>query len=147
MERATTGHDSGLLTLNIAEGDDAECEARRAAMGEPSRTLVGHFRLVADEGRTAEFRSAFGDETPDYGEALQLREGPPADSRERFVSAYASAYPWEDFAECWAHYLHIVDALETAASYGIDVRVAFAFDSKGAKLDFEPYAADDRSAR
>jgi hypothetical protein len=157
VERAMTGHDSGLITLNIDEGDDAEREARRAAMGEPYRTLVGHFRheighyywdrLVAEEGRTAEFRAAFGDETQDYGEALQrhYREGPPAGWRERFVSAYASTHPWEDFAECWAHYLHIVDALETAGSYGIDVRGAFALDSKGAKLNFEPYAADDAS--
>lgn len=35
----------------------------------------------------------------------------------RFVSAYASAHPWEDWAESWAHYLHIVDPLETARQY------------------------------
>lgn len=125
-----TGHDSGLITLNIAEADDAEREARRTALGEPYRTLLGHFRheighfywdrLIAGGGWLAPFRALFGDETADYGASLQrhYREGPPADWAGRFISAYAAAHPWEDWAETWAHYLHVVDALDTARHWG-----------------------------
>ena len=148
-----TGHDNGVITLNVTEGDDAEREKRRAALGEPYRTLVGHFRheighyywdrLVRDGGRLEAFRELFGDERADYGQALQrhYREGPPPDWQSRFISAYASSHPWEDFAETWAHYLHIVDALETARSYGINVRASFMPDAAGGKIDFKPYAA------
>ena len=154
IKRVLTGHDNGLITLNIAEADDAEREARRAAMREPYRTLLGHIRheighyywdrLVSDEGRIGEFREAFGDETQDYASALErhYRDGAPPDWMNRFISAYASAHPWEDFAETWAHYLHIVDALETARSYGIDARASFTSDDANARLNFEPYAAD-----
>jgi hypothetical protein len=148
-----TGHDNGLITLNIVEGDNAEREKRRAALGEPYRTLVGHFRheighyywdrLVRDGGVTEAFRAVFGDEEINYGEALKrhYQNGPPGDWSNRFISAYASSHPWEDFAETWAHYLHIVDALETARSYGIDVRARFMPDTSGAKIDFNPYNA------
>ncbi len=128
-----TGHDSGLITINIAEADDAEREKRRAAMREPYRTLLGHFRheighwywdrLVRAEPALSAFRAVFGDERADYGQALQrhyARAAPP-DWRERAVSAYATSHPWEDFAETWAHYLHIVDTLETANEFGIGV--------------------------
>ena len=126
-----TGHDSGLVTLNVAEADDAEREARRSAMGEPYRTLLGHFRhesghfywdrLVADGPWLAGFRAHFGDERADYAAALQQHyaAGPADDWPQRFVSAYASAHPWEDWAETWAHYLHVVDALDTAAHWGL----------------------------
>ncbi len=85
----------------------------------------------------------FGDERADYGQALQryYKEGPRADWQDHYVSAYATAHPWEDFAETWAHYLHIVDALETARSYGINVRASFVADPSAAKIDFNPYAA------
>jgi hypothetical protein len=149
----TTGHDNGVITLHVAEGDDAEREKRRTELGEPYRTPVGHVRheighyfwdrLVRDAGRLQPFRALFGDERADYGEALQRHysAGPPPDWAIRFVSAYASAHPWEDFAETWAHYLHIVDALETAASYGINVRARFAPDAAAPRIDFNPYAA------
>jgi hypothetical protein len=39
-----TGHAQGLITINIAEADDAERERHRQNMAEPYRTLVGHFR-------------------------------------------------------------------------------------------------------
>ena len=147
-----TGHDDGLITLNVAEGDDVEREKRRAALGEPYRTLVGHFRheighyywdrLVRDGGRLQPFRDVFGDESVDYGGALQrhYNEGPPPDWPIRYISSYATAHPWEDFAESWAHYLHIVDALETARSYGINVRARLT-EAKDARIDFNPYAA------
>jgi hypothetical protein len=127
-----TGHDGGLITLNIAEADDAVRERTRLSMGEPYRTLVGHFRhevghyywdrLVADMGRQQAFRAVFGDERMDYSEALEqhYRDGAPSDWSQNFVSTYATSHPWEDFAESWAHYFHIVDGLETASVYGVN---------------------------
>lgn len=128
-----TGHDTGLITLNIDEADDAKREAARQAMREPYRTLLGHFRhevghyywdrLVAGTPWLEGFHALFGDETEDYAASLQrnYEQGPPADWRQRFVSAYASTHPWEDWAECWAHYLHMRDAIDTALSFGLSV--------------------------
>jgi hypothetical protein len=125
-----TGHDNGLITINIAEADDAERERMRRQMGEPYRTLLGHFRheiahyywdrLVRDAHGIEAFRQLFGDEREDYGAALQRHyaNGPPPDWQQRFVSPYASTHPWEDWAETWAHYFHMVDTLET----GVRVR-------------------------
>jgi hypothetical protein len=127
--RVMTGHDDGLITLNIAEADDIVREQTRQKMGESYRTLLGHFRhevghyywdrLIEDGGLLEEFRGLFGDEQVDYDAALErhYENGPPAHWPERFISAYASSHPWEDWAETWAHYLHIVDTLETAASF------------------------------
>ena len=39
-----TGHNNGLITLALKEADDAVREQVREAMGEPYRTLLGHFR-------------------------------------------------------------------------------------------------------
>lgn len=125
-----TGHAGGLITINVLEADDAEREARRVALHEPYRTLLGHFRheighyywdvLIRDGGRVEAFRAVFGDESVDYGEALAKHYqsgGNPANWQARHVSAYATCHPWEDWAETWAHYLHMVDLLEAAASY------------------------------
>lgn len=142
-----TGHAAGLITLNIAEGDDAEREARRSAMGEPYRTLIGHMRhevghyywdvLVRGGGRLDDFRALFGDERADYGKALERNyaEGPRPDWADHHISSYASVHPWEDFAETWAHYLHIVDASDTARAFGMRLRV------RGAHVvvDTDPY--------
>jgi hypothetical protein len=129
-----TGHENGLITLNIAEADDAEREKRRVGCSELYRTLLGHFRheiahyywdqLIDGTPRLARFRELFGDETQDYSSALQTHytRGAPADWQTRHVSAYASAHPWEDWAETWAHYLHMVDTLETAASFGLQLK-------------------------
>lgn len=130
--RVMTGHDNGLITLNIAEADDAHREQVRTAMGEPYRTLLGHFRhetghyyfdqLVRDEPHRLEpFRALFGDERADYGDALNAyyRDGAPADWQASYISAYATMHPWEDWAETWAHYLLIVDVLDTSATYGL----------------------------
>ncbi len=130
-EPVLTGHDNGLITINVAEADDAERERLRAAMHEPYRTLLGHFRheighyywerLIRDSEWHARFRERFGDEREDYHGALQrhYEQGAPPDWQSRFVSAYASAHPWEDWAETWAHYLHLVDTLETAQVCGL----------------------------
>jgi hypothetical protein len=132
--RVLTGHDCGVITVNLAEADDAEREKRRLNMHEPYRTLVGHFRhevghyywdrLIRDSNFIDSFRELFGNESADYGEALQAhyKNGAPADWQERYVSAYASSHPWEDWAETWAHYLHMTDALETAADSGLWLR-------------------------
>ena len=125
-----TGHASGLITINIAEADDDERVRRRVALHEPYRTLLGHLRhesghffwdkLVRDGGELESFRQLFGDERQDYQQALQSYYANPPNYAQwspNFVSAYASAHPWEDWAESWAHYLHLVDLLETAASY------------------------------
>jgi hypothetical protein len=132
--KVLTGHDNGLITINIAEADDAERERRRNALHEPSRTLLGHVRhevghyywdrLIAGTDRLGPFRALFGDERADYGAALQAhyQNGPPADWQNRFVTAYAAAHPWEDWAETWAHYLHMTDTLETAAACGVSIK-------------------------
>ena len=132
-EPVMTGHADGLITLNIDEADPAKRERMRVDMDETYRTLVGHFRheighyywdlLIRDGGRLDAFRERFGDERADYGEALEdhYRNGPPGDWQDRFITTYASSHPWEDWAETWAHYLHITDTLETAAHFGIEV--------------------------
>jgi hypothetical protein len=132
--RILTGHQDGLITLNIAEADDAERERRRHSMGEPYRTLLGHFRhevghyywtvLVQEAGHLEAFRTVFGDEREDYGEALKRHyaSGPRAGWQNEYVSAYAGSHPWEDWAETWAHYLHMFDTLETAAACGLSLR-------------------------
>lgn len=155
----TTGHADGVITLAVAEADDAERERRRTDLGEPYRTLLGHFRheighyywdrLVRDGDRLDAFRALFGDERADYGASLarHYEQGPPPDWASRFVSAYASTHPWEDFAETWAHHMHRVDALETARAFGWSV----APDGPGggtlaADIDFDPYTAPDFAA-
>jgi hypothetical protein len=132
--KVMTGHDNGILTIALAEADDAERKRRRTAMGEPYRTLLGHFRhesghhywdlLVRDGGKLEECRAIFGDNSQDYNEALQRQyaNGAPADWQNAFVSAYATTHPWEDFAETWAHYLHILDTLEMASAFRMRVQ-------------------------
>jgi hypothetical protein len=153
-EAVLTGHQNGIITLSLAEADDAIREQRRAELGEPYRTLLGHFRheighyywdrLVNDTSELQAFRDIFGDETQDYGEALKTyyTDGPEPDWRDHFVSAYACSHPWEDFAETWAHFLHIVDTLEMAGSLGLRVDPVVTDDvSYSAEVDFDPHKA------
>jgi len=150
--QAMTGHAQGLITINIAEADDAWRERMRQDMAEPYRTILGHFRhesghyywyrLAAREGWLAEFRQVFGDERIDYTGAMQqhYQQGPPADWQSHFVSPYAAMHPWEDWAETWAHYLHIIDVLETAWVFRL--RVAPGNDRQERMTsapDFDPY--------
>ena len=128
-----TGHQDGVITVNIAEADDDEREHRRLTLHEPYRTVVGHLRhesghfywdrLIANSPNQKRFRELFGDETADYDAALKnyYQQDSSADWQGRTVTAYASSHPWEDWAETWAHYLHIMDTLETAASFGVSV--------------------------
>jgi len=130
--RVLTGHESGTITLNISEADDAERERIRTEMKEPYRTLTGHFRhevahhywdVLTGEApdSLAQLRAIFGDDRQDYRAALEAHyaNGAPSHWRQSYISAYASAHPWEDFAETWAHVLHLLDGLETAQAFGI----------------------------
>lgn len=129
--RVLTGHDDGLITVNIAEADDVYRETQRTQRHEPYRTLVGHFRheighyywdrLIKDGPRLAACRALFGDEQADYAAALaqHYQSVAPAQWQEHFISAYAAIHPWEDWAESWAHFMHMVDALETASAAGL----------------------------
>ena len=150
-----TGHRHGIITLNVEEADDVKREAIRAAMHEPYRTLLGHLRhevghyywdrLVSRSDWLPAFRQVFGDERQDYASALQSHYlyGPRADWAVRHVSAYASTHPWEDWAETWAHYLHIVDTLETALSFGIDpIEVELDYEAFGVDALYQPSDPD-----
>jgi hypothetical protein len=149
-----TGHNDGAITVALAEADSAAREERREQMGETYRTLLGHFRheighyfwdkLVRDANGIDAFRQVFGDERGDYAAALNAHyeNGPSVDWQERYISAYASAHPWEDFAETWAHYLHIVDALETASAFGMRIHPKITRETGfHADIDFDPHEA------
>ena len=153
--KVMTGHDNGLITIALVEADDAERERRRTQMHEPYRSLLGHFRhevghyfwdvLVRDGGRLDECRSVFGDDSQDYQTALQThyQNGAPADWQEHYVSKYASTHPWEDWAETWAHYLHIIDTLEMASAFGIRVKPRLINEeSLMADINLDPYRSD-----
>ncbi len=141
-----TGHDDGLITLNIDEADDVQRERARTNMNEPYRTLVGHLRhevghyywdrLVFNSHWLEPFRALFGDETADYGVSLNAyyQNGPPADWRSGFISAYATSHPWEDWAECWAHYMHMSDMVDTASSFGLSLDQS--------RLEFTPFTRE-----
>jgi hypothetical protein len=130
---AVTGHHQGLITLNLAESDDTHRERVRVELGEPYRTVLGHFRheighyywepLVGASASLTEWREVFGDERSDYQSALERHyaTGPPPAWEDRHVSEYAAAHPWEDWAESFAHYLHIRDTLQTAGAFGLVV--------------------------
>ena len=130
----TTGHLDGVITVNISEADAVERERQRQIFGEPYRSLLGHLRhesghfywmvLVEAAGRLDKFRALFGDERQDYTAALNRNRAGTvvSDWQSSFVSSYASSHPWEDWAETWAHYLHMVDAVDTAEAAGMEPR-------------------------
>ncbi|GEO86202.1 MULTISPECIES: zinc-binding metallopeptidase family protein [Alphaproteobacteria] len=150
-----TGHFGGLITLNVAEASDTEREARRVSLGEPFRSLIGHFRhevghyywdrLVRDRDGFAAFRALFGDEREDYGVALRRHyaQGPAPGWEQSYVSAYAASHPWEDFAETWAHYFHIVDALDTADAFGLRTHPETDTPELTLSTTFDSYCAVD----
>jgi hypothetical protein len=144
-----TGHDDGVITIDLAEGDAGHREAMREQLAEPYRTLLGHVRhetghwywqvlveRAADQSVQQRFRDVFGDERADYAQALQRHydNPPPASWPDHFVSTYATAHPWEDWAETFAHLLHIRDSLQTAAAYGVTAERARPIDDE---LSFE----------
>jgi hypothetical protein len=154
--KVTTGHENGVITLNIAEADDATRERIRTQRHEPYRTLIGHLRheaghhywdqLVAGTHWLEPFRELFGDDRAGYGESLatHYQQGPPPNWQQSFVTAYATSHPWEDWAETWAHYLHMLDAHHSAQSFGVDLgQVRGAFESFSTDA---LYRADSASA-
>lgn len=139
LKDAQTGHLNGVITVDISEADAIEREKQRAQFSERYRTLLGHLRhetghyywnqFVDGTPAINEFRRLFGDERQDYQAALQRHhnEGPPQNWPQNYVSAYASVHPWEDWAETWAHYLHMLESLDTAEAQGIEPRMAGLF--------------------
>ena len=130
--KVITQHDDGRIELNINEADEAQRVRNKLDLGEKYRTLLGHFRHEIghyywdvfyrhDEGAAEQFRTIFGDERTDYDTALKqyYANGIPADWNNSFISQYATSHPWEDWAETWAHYLHISDALDTACNWSV----------------------------
>lgn len=138
-KRAMTGHDNGLITIALAEADPVRREEAKQRLGETYRTILGHLRheighyywdvlVQARPDLLERCRAVFGNDEEDYGEALKRHyaNGPRADWQNEFVTPYASSHPWEDFAETWQHFMHIVDTLETAAAFRVAVDGAFA---------------------
>jgi hypothetical protein len=152
-EHVMTGHDKGVITLNIEEADEAERARNKMNLGEKYRTLLGHFRhetghyywdvLIGNTDLITNYRQLFGDEQKDYAAALETyyREGAPANWSDHFISPYATSHSWEDWAETWAHYLHMMDTLETAYSFGISIKPAKLKSEQGikAKIVRDPY--------
>jgi hypothetical protein len=155
-EPVTTGHADGLVALDLGEADPGRRERRRMELGEPYRTVLGHLRheighyyqpLLAPEGSSQReaCRARFGDDRADYDDALARHydAGPPADWPQRFVSAYATMHPWEDWAETFAHYLHIRDTLQTAVAHGVRVDGPDITTTDEAPLHADPVADGD----
>jgi hypothetical protein len=152
----STGHANGLITINVEEADDVKREKIKHDLHEPYRTLLGHFRheighyywdlLVRDTRWLEPFRQLFGDERASYGDALKrnYEVGPPADWANSYISSYASVHPWEDWAETWAHYLHVVDSLGTALGFGLDAKDLESRITRFTSQDL--YAPDDPGA-
>ena len=150
-EPVITGHADGVVTIDVDEAHDVKRVRMRERMGEAYRTMLGHFRheighylwmtMVDGTEHLEGFRALFGDERADYADALQAHydSDPPAGWENAFVSAYATAHPWEDFAETLAHYLHIRDTLQTAAAFGIEI------DGDHPALKADPSRADTRA--
>jgi len=147
-----TGHLSGLITLNLAEADDVERESRRASFREPYRTLLGHFRheighfywnlLVEGTKLEASFNLVFGDAALDYQAALgrYYNRIERTYDRNGFISEYATSHPWEDWAETFAHFLHIVATLDTLAA------LPLALDERTRQVLTDPYREADFDA-
>lgn len=156
-QKVMTGHDNGTITLNIDEADEAQRVRHKLDLGEKYRTLLGHFRheighyywdvfFKHNDINLQQFRKVFGDESADYAQALEqyYQNGAPADWNNHFISPYATAHAWEDWAESWAHYLHLMDTLETAYHFGIAINPRKAGDEleMQAKISRDPYNVD-----
>ncbi|NRD20033.1 putative zinc-binding metallopeptidase [Winogradskyella eckloniae] len=151
-EKIMTGHANGVVTILIKEANSVLREQARIDLRESYRTLVGHLRhevghyywnrLVKNDAKVlAQFRSIFGNESQDYSEALQTyyKTGTPKDWQKSYISKYATSHPWEDWAETWAHYLHIMDMVETAYFFKLNVKPNFKTKDLKTKVSFDPY--------
>jgi hypothetical protein len=149
----TTGHENGLITLNVLEADDVQREQMRTRLGEPYRTILGHFRhevghyyfsrLIEDTDEVEAFRTVFGDERMSYEEAKSKHYGGGDGSgwSTDYVSQYATMHPWEDFAETFAHLMHIIDTLATIGGFGLRM-TQWPGEEQQPAVDFDPYTAE-----
>ena len=151
-----TGHANGVITILIREGDSVLREQARKQLREPYRTLVGHLRhevghyfwnrLVRDNPKVLdEFRAVFGNEQDNYSESLQdyYKIKDHKDWQTSHISKYATSHPWEDWAETWAHYLHIMDMVETAYFFQLHVKPKFKNKVLKTKVSFDPYTKEN----
>lgn len=151
-----TGHANGVITILLKEADSVKREQMRKDMSEPYRTLIGHLRhevghyfwdrlVLTDAEVLKDFRNIFGDERLNYSEALKkhYKEGPRKDWQQEFISKYAASHPWEDWAESWAHYLHIISMVESAYFFGMHVDPKHAKGEMKADVSFDPYTVAD----
>lgn len=151
-----TGHANGVITILLREADSVLREQMRKQFSEPYRTLIGHLRhevghyfwdrlIYTNPNILEEFRTIFGDERANYSEALELyyKVGAPSKWQASFISKYATSHAWEDWAETWAHYLHIMDIVETAYFFGITVRPIKMSNELKTKVSFDPYTIED----
>jgi len=154
--KVMTGHNNGIITIVLSEADSVHREYVKKQMAEPYRTLIGHFRhevghyywtllVSGDQKILTDFRELFGDERVNYNNSLKnhYQFGAPSNWQKGFISQYATSHSWEDWAETWAHYLHIMDMTETSNSFGIDVSPKVKDPSFKGKVDFDPYEMSD----
>ncbi|MCB0634117.1 MAG: putative zinc-binding peptidase [Saprospiraceae bacterium] len=149
-----TGHANGLITINLAEADSVHREWIRRKLSEPYRTLIGHFRHEVGHyywdrlvqpypDEHAAFHRIFGDETQDYAQSLETyyQNGADPNWQQSYISQYATAHPWEDWAETWAHYLHVMDTVETAYSFGLSLHPSITYsDLLKSQATFDPHS-------
>jgi len=155
-DKIMTGHANGVITILLSEADSVHREQMRKQLSEPYRTLIGHFRhevghyfwdrLVAtNQSVLNDFRNLFGDERADYGDSLKryYQTGASQNWQDNFISQYATSHPWEDWAETWAHYLHIMDMSETSYFFGMSVNPLLNDKSLSGSIAFDPYEIKD----
>ena len=140
------GHANGVITIDLVESLDAYRESLRVRLGEPYRTMLGHFRhevghyyqhVLVETGPGADelsrrlpraVRRRTRRAMPTISRHYKF--GAPDGWPESFISEYATMHPWEDFAECFAHYLHITDTIDTVREAGMVLhadRVRFSY--------------------
>ncbi|TVZ59690.1 hypothetical protein NA63_2226 [Flavobacteriaceae bacterium MAR_2010_105] len=154
-----TGHANGVITILLSEADSVEREKMRKQFLEPYRTLIGHLRhevghyfwdrlVITNPQILTQFRALFGDESLNYSTALQnyYKSGAPSNWQKSYISKYATAHPWENWAETWAHYLHIMDMVETAYFFGVNVNPKSLRKGRKTKVSFDPYLEEDFDA-
>ncbi|QCX00689.1 hypothetical protein FGM00_11435 [Aggregatimonas sangjinii] len=154
-----TGHANGVITILLREADSVLREQIRKQLQEPYRTLIGHLRhevghyfwerlVLRKKNVLAEFREIFGDERVSYTEALRsyYAKGAPQDWSDSYISKYATSHPWEDWAETWAHYLHIMDMVETAHFFRLKVNPNKNTKNLKTRVSFDPYIKEDFQA-
>jgi len=151
-----TGHANGVITILLSEADSVLREQTRRRLNEPYRTLIGHLRhevghyfweqlVYVDQEVLTTFRAVFGNEEVDYGDSLKAYYKQEANDnwRAQFITKYASAHPWEDWAETCAHYLHVMDMVETSHFFGLKVNATNILKGMKVKVTFDPYGTED----